>query len=150
VTAPLRVRRPPRPRIYFRLSSNCRTPALFARAQIMSDDSPQAENSPEPGRRSNGSISGHSAGAPTPNPRSCVTCRRRKVRRPCTHSTSYTLTLTPRCRSNATRDSHAPTVCAAKLTASSQVLAARLVRAGSRQMQSCLSGSGAWRGSCRV
>ncbi|KAF2822360.1 hypothetical protein CC86DRAFT_469750 [Ophiobolus disseminans] len=55
----------------------------------MSDDSPQAENSPEEAQHSNRSSSGPSNGAPTPNPRSCVTCRRRKVkcdkRQPCSN-----------------------------------------------------------------
>ncbi|OAL04622.1 hypothetical protein IQ06DRAFT_290674 [Phaeosphaeriaceae sp. SRC1lsM3a] len=51
----------------------------------MSEDSPQAEHShsPEASHSANGSISGPSSGrggAPTPNPRSCVTCRRRKVK----------------------------------------------------------------------
>lgn len=46
----------------------------------MSDESPQADQSPEPGSNARGSVSGPSAtGGPTPNPRSCVTCRRRKV-----------------------------------------------------------------------
>ncbi|KAH4001225.1 hypothetical protein HBH70_008690 [Parastagonospora nodorum] len=58
----------------------------------MSEDSPQADNSPEASLRAKGSISGpFAAGGPSPNPRSCVTCRRRKVkcdkRHPCSNCT---------------------------------------------------------------
>lgn len=47
----------------------------------MTEEAPPQHSSP-PSRvpRTNGSISGSSSAGPTPNPRSCVTCRRRKVK----------------------------------------------------------------------
>lgn len=47
----------------------------------MSEDSPHTDGSPGAVQPVQSTLSGpSSAGAPTPNPRSCVTCRRRKVK----------------------------------------------------------------------
>ncbi|KAF2032847.1 hypothetical protein EK21DRAFT_98671 [Setomelanomma holmii] len=63
-----------------RLSSDCPVPPL-RRSDTMSEGSPQSQPSPDRVQKANGSISGPSAGGgATPNPRSCVTCRRRKVK----------------------------------------------------------------------
>ncbi|KAL5117156.1 hypothetical protein ACEQ8H_004981 [Pleosporales sp. CAS-2024a] len=56
----------------------------------MSEESPQPDTSPEPAHTASRSFSAPSAGgAPSPNLRSCVTCRRRKVKcdkkHPCSH-----------------------------------------------------------------
>lgn len=49
----------------------------------MSEDSPQSQHSPDRAQKPHGSIGGPSASGGA-NPRSCVTCRRRKVGSPCT------------------------------------------------------------------
>jgi hypothetical protein len=46
----------------------------------MSEDSPHTEDSPEPVQPPQRRVSGATGGGPTPNPRSCITCRRRKVK----------------------------------------------------------------------